>query len=148
MENYATVFHSSFGKDVGVIIDCFEVFTDRPSSLLARACYTWSSYKHHNMVKILLGITPQGTVSYVSEAWGGRVSDKYLTESCGILNYLLPGDIVLADCGFDVSDSVGMMQARLHIPAFTRGTKRAPHWGVQSRFRVIYICACVCRMSN
>ena len=25
--------------------------------------------------------------------------------------------------------------------------KRAPHWGVQSRFRVmyIYICACVCR---
>ena len=26
--------------------------------------------------------------------------------------------------------------------------KRAPHWGVQSRFRVIYICACVCRMSN
>ena len=28
--------------------------------------------------------------------------------------------------------------------------KRAPHWGVQSRFRVIYmcVCACVCRMSN
>ena len=30
--------------------------------------------------------------------------------------------------------------------------KRAPHWGVQSRFRVIYICryVCmyVCRMSN
>ena len=49
MEDCATVFHSSFGKDVGVIIDCFEVFIDRPSSLLARACYTWSSYKHHNM---------------------------------------------------------------------------------------------------
>ena len=26
--------------------------------------------------------------------------------------------------------------------------KRAPHWGVQSRFRVIYICRYVCRMSN
>ena len=26
--------------------------------------------------------------------------------------------------------------------------KRAPHWGVQSRFRVIYIYMCVCRMSN
>ena len=26
--------------------------------------------------------------------------------------------------------------------------KRAPHWGVQSRFRVIYIYICVCRMSN
>ena len=72
-------------------------------------------------MKILLGITPQGTVSFVSEAWGGRVSDKYLTESCGILQHLLPGDIVLADRGFDISDSVGMMQARLHMPVFTRG---------------------------
>ena len=27
--------------------------------------------------------------------------------------------------------------------------KRAPHWGVQSRFRVIYVCCrYVCRMSN
>ena len=40
---------------------------------------------------------------------------------CGILNYLLPGDIVLADRGFDIADSVGMQQAHLHIPAFTRG---------------------------
>ena len=32
---------------------------------------TWSNYKHHNTVKIIFGITPQGTVSYVSEAWGG-----------------------------------------------------------------------------
>ena len=49
------------------------------------------------------------------------MSDKYLTESCGILQKLLPGD-VLVDRGFDIiSDSVGMMQARLHIPAFTRG---------------------------
>ena len=40
-----------------VIIDCFEVFIDRPSCLLARA-QTWSSYKHHNTAKFLIGITP------------------------------------------------------------------------------------------
>ena len=33
---------------------------------------------------------------------------------------LLPGDAVLADRGFDIADSVGAMQAMLHIPAFTR----------------------------
>ena len=113
-------FHSSFGDKVAVILDCFEVSIDRPSSLLPRAS-TWSNYKQHNTVKVLLGITPQGTISFVSEAWGGRVSDKCLTESCGILQNLLPGDLVLADRGFNIAESVGIMQARLHIPAFTWG---------------------------
>jgi len=29
--------------------------------------------------------------------------------------------VILADRGFDISESVGAMQATLHIPAFTRG---------------------------
>ena len=39
-------FQQSFGKKVTVIIDCFEIFIDRPSNLLTRA-QTFSSYKHH-----------------------------------------------------------------------------------------------------
>ena len=103
-----------------VIIDCFEVFIDRPSCLLARA-QTWSSYKHHNTAKFLIGITPQGTVSFISKGWGGRASDKFITEHCGVLNKLLPGDLVLADRGFDIEDSVGLYAARLQIPSFTKG---------------------------
>lgn len=117
------VFQRNFGKKVAVIIDCFEIFTERPSSLIARAM-TWSNYKHHNTVKFLIGVTPQGVISFISKAWGGRVSDKYLTENSGLLRKLLPGDIVLADRGFDIADSVGFYQARLHIPAFTRGKKQ------------------------
>ena len=49
------------------------------------------------------------------------MSDKYLTEHCGILSNLLPGDVVLADRGFDVADSVGVRQAKLNLPAFTQG---------------------------
>ena len=113
-------FKASFGSSVAVIIDCFEIFTERPSNLFARAA-TWSNYKHHNTSKVLLGITPQGTISFVSECWGGRVSDKHLTEKSGLLQKLLPSDIVLADRGFDIADSVGTVQARLHIPAFTKG---------------------------
>eukprot|EP00794_Sanderia_malayensis_P013275 gene13275-14644_t len=52
----------SFGKKVTVIIDCFEVFIDRPTNLMARA-QTLSHYKHHNTAKILIGITPRGTIS-------------------------------------------------------------------------------------
>ncbi len=120
-------FIDSFGKYVTVIVDCFEVFIECPSNLLARAI-TWSSYKHHNTIKILLGITPQGTVSFVSEAWGGSVSDKLLTESCGILKHLLPGDVVLADRYFNISDDVAMMKAKLHLPAFTKGKNNLTLW--------------------
>ena len=103
-----------------VIVDCLEVFIDRPSALLARA-QTYSSYKHHNTAKYLIGITPHGIVSFISNGWGGRVSDKYLTENCRILNNLLPGDPVLADRGFDIKDSVGLYCATVTLPAFMKG---------------------------
>ncbi len=113
-------FRTSFGTKVAVIIDCFEIFIEQPSDLSARSS-TWPSYKHHDTVKVLLGIAPQGDVLFVSEPLGGCVSDKHLAEHCGLLDKLLPGDLVLADRGFDISDSVAMMQARLHISALTRG---------------------------
>ena len=90
---------------------------DRPTDLLARA-QTYSQYKH---TKHLIGITPQGTVSYISKGWGGRTSDKYITEHCSLLSNLVPGDTVLADRGFDISDSVGSYCSTLKIPTFTRG---------------------------
>lgn len=116
-------FQNSFGKKTTVIIDCFEIFIDRPSNLLARA-QTFSSYKHHNTVKVLIGITPQGTISFVSKAWGGRTSDKFLTDNCGILGKLLPGDLVLADRGFTIRESLMFKQVELAIPAFTRGKEQ------------------------
>ena len=113
-------FQYSFGKKTTVIIDCFEVFIERPSNLLARA-QTFSNYKHHNTVKVLIGITPQGTISFVSNAWGGRTSDKFLTENCGILRKLKPGDLVMADRGFTIHESVWFQQAELAIPTSLGG---------------------------
>ncbi|XP_067126808.1 uncharacterized protein [Centruroides vittatus] len=116
-------FKKTIGSKIAVIIDCFELFVERPSSLDARYL-TWSQYKHHNTIKFLIGVTPQGSVSFISEPWGGRVSDKHLTEHSGLLKYLLPGDLVLADRGFNITDSVGITGAQLAVPAFTRGKQQ------------------------
>lgn len=124
-------FQYSFGKKTTVIIDCFEVFIQKPANLLARA-QTFSSYKHHNTVKVLIGITPQGSISFVSKAWGGRTSDKFLTENCGLMNKLLPGDLVMADRGFTIHDIVALKRAELAIPAFTKGKSQLDPVDVES----------------
>ncbi len=36
------------------------------------------------------------------------MSDVQLTEECGLLRRLLPGNAVLADRGFTIQESVGM----------------------------------------
>ncbi|XP_047242653.1 uncharacterized protein LOC124881164 [Girardinichthys multiradiatus] len=107
-------------KNCTSIIDCFEIFIERPKEMRARA-QTYLQYKHHNTVKYLISITLQGVISFVSKGWGGRTSDKYVTEHSGYHELLSHGDVVLADRGFNVADSVGLVNAQLKIPAFTKG---------------------------
>ncbi|XP_064463713.1 uncharacterized protein LOC135374722 [Ornithodoros turicata] len=124
-------FREAFGTSVAVIIDCFEIFIERPTSLKARA-QTWSQYKHKNTAKYLIGIAPQGAVTFISRGWCGRSSDKLIAETCGILDKLLPGDSVLADRGFTIADTVGLYCARLEMPAFTRGRAQLSPWSVEA----------------
>ena len=113
-------FQFAFEKKTTAIIDCLEIFICRPSYLLARV-QTFSSYKHHNTVIVLIGITAQETISSVSKAWEGRTSHKFFTENCGILKKLMPEDLIFADCGFTIHENVMFQQAQLAIPACTRG---------------------------
>ena len=122
-ETTPVCFRHHFSTKVAVIIDCFEVFINKPVNLQARAA-TWSNYKHHNTIKFLIGIAPQGVISFISQAWGGRATDKYITENCGILSKLQPGDIILADRGFDVNESAALFCGEVKIPPFTRGKKQ------------------------
>ena len=101
-----------------VIIDCTEVFIETPSSLeLAAIC--WSQYKHHHTIKYLVGITPNGAISFVSDCYGGRATDIFITENCGFARGLLPNDQVMADRGFKIKDHLAYYQCTLTIPPST-----------------------------
>lgn len=58
-------FQFSLGNKTTVITGCFEHFIEKPTNLLALA-KTFSLYKHYNTVEILVGITSQGSISFVS----------------------------------------------------------------------------------
>lgn len=45
-------FRKDFGQKVVVVLHCFELFTERPSSALNKV-YTYSNYMHHQTVKYL-----------------------------------------------------------------------------------------------
>ena len=48
-------------------------------------------------------LRPSDTVSFVSDLYAGRSSDKQTTNDCGILDLLEAGDSVMADKGFDIA---------------------------------------------
>ena len=100
---------------VRCIIDCFECFTAPPSGL-DLAATMWSEYKHHYTFKVLVAITPNGEVSYVSPAHGGRATDIFIVKDSGFLNLLEPYDEVMADRGFEIREELMMRMSTLCIP--------------------------------
>ena len=70
-------------------------------------------------------------MSFISKVLGGRTSDKYITEHSTFLENLVPGDTLFADCGFNISDSVGLYFSRWEIPASTKGKKQLEEVAVE-----------------
>lgn len=113
--------------DCAVIIDCFMVPFEGPSS---RGGETQQKALPQgvgacNVLKYLIGVAPQGVVTFVSRGVLGNVSDKTLAEGCGFLCKLLPGDVVLASRDLDIADSVAARGALFKIA-------EAAHWSSES----------------
>ena len=68
-----------------------------------------------------MSVTPCGTISFISNSYGGCASDWYIiTETCGILDKLKPGDVLMADKGFNISDLLVSKGSKLVIPPFLK----------------------------
>lgn len=137
VSNMPAIFKRSYPR-CSSIIDGFEVFIQRPGQLTARA-QTWSNYKHNNTIKFLVSITPTGAISYVSRAFGGRTSDKVITQRSGYLDKIQCGDQVLADRGFLIAEDLANRGATLIIPAFTKGKKQLSVKEVEQTRKIAHV---------
>ena len=118
-EHLPEIFLKSGHGKCRVIIDCVEVFIERPKSLSAQAA-TWSDYKHHNTFNFLVEITPTGFISFFPSCYGGRANDKFITRDSGFYDLLERYDEVMADRGFQVSEDLLLHFCRLVVPPGAR----------------------------
>ncbi|RVE44234.1 hypothetical protein evm_011133 [Chilo suppressalis] len=68
-----------------VIIDCTEIKIDQPKNPMSQQL-TYSTYKPCNTLKVLVGISSMGSITFVSDSYGGSISDRCLFEKCGLYN--------------------------------------------------------------
>lgn len=109
-------FKQTFPK-ARVILDCTEIHIQTASSKVLNTV-TYSHYKGTTTLKSLIGITPFGSISLVSNLYTGSISDKEITKESGILSLLEPGDEVIADKGFLIKDLLSEIDVKLVIPTF------------------------------
>jgi len=117
-EKNMTCLPSSFAafNNCRVVLDCTEIRCAVPKQF-SHQTYTYSHYKHYHTHKVLIGVAPNGVITYISDCYPGSISDKAIVQDCGIVEQLVPGDMVLADKGFLISDLLPA-GVTLNIPPF------------------------------
>lgn len=91
-------FKKVIGTDVSWIIDSFE-FNIQVTSNKAVQALTWSTHYKANMGKVLVAVTPDGFI-WVSNVFGGRITDHELVKVSGFLDLLERGMHIVMDRGF------------------------------------------------
>lgn len=105
-----------------VIIDATEVPIQKPSHTNNQSA-SFSTYKNTNTLKVLVGCTPRGLISFISDAYCGSTSDRQICERSDLLKKPMfdSGDAIMADRGFNVQDLFANKNVHVNIPSFLKG---------------------------
>ncbi|XP_046589297.1 uncharacterized protein LOC124293242 isoform X2 [Neodiprion lecontei] len=106
-------------RNVRIVLDCTEIFIQRPKNLCCQQA-SYSRYKSTYTIKFMTGVTPGGIISFISEMYGGRVSDDAIFEQSKILNYLEKGEAIMVDKGFRVDKLCKEKDIKLIRPPFKK----------------------------
>ena len=119
-------------RNTRIILDCTEIKVDVPANLDEQN-QTWSSYKHANTFKALVGVAPNGTVTFAGELYGGCASDKAITAHSNVLKEMKSGETVMVDKGFKIQD-LTPKGVGINIPPFLVNPQFTAEECVETRF--------------
>ncbi|XP_030007143.1 uncharacterized protein LOC115431040 [Sphaeramia orbicularis] len=107
-----------------IVLDYTEVALEDTEKLDPQ-CPSDSQYKGKTTLKSLIGVAPNGVITFVSDLYRVGASDKAVTADCGILDHLQPGDLLLAEEGFTIQDIVppGVSVNILSVPVKGQSTQ-------------------------
>lgn len=132
------VFRETF-SNTNCFIDCTESILQKTKNLDSRT-ESHSHYYASNTVKYLVATGPSGMVVFISEAYGGKCSDRFITQNSWFLDHLRAGDEVMGDRGFTIRDLLEERNVRLVLPAFTRKQCQLTNEQVTRTRRIANVC--------
>ena len=106
-----------------VILDATECVIEKQSHVAVQSS-TLSTYKNKNSVKTMIGCTPRGAVSFISESYGGSTTDRQIIERsplCTQPDYFTSGDSIMADRGIMVQDLFASKNVAVNTPHMLKG---------------------------
>ena len=83
-------------RNIRFVGDCTSISIMKPGNYALQSI-TWEQYKHENTVKFVRFDDPFGGVSFISQAYGGSISDNQMFKDCGVLEKTEKGDGYLLD---------------------------------------------------
>ena len=112
---------------------------------------SYSHYKSHYTLKILVACAPHGEITFISPAFGGRTTDSEITNQSGFLSLIEPNDTILADKGFPrIESDLNNIGAVLVMPPFKRGNRQFSSSENASGYKCasvrIHVERCIARM--
>ena len=84
--------------------DATEIFIQTPKYYLLQRL-TWSNYKHHNTLKVVVVIPPRSDIMFIFLAYPGSISDKEITKQSDYLGMMEPYTESMVDKGFNISNA-------------------------------------------
>ncbi|XP_072141291.1 uncharacterized protein [Dermacentor andersoni] len=107
-------------RDVRIVLDCTEVEVEKSHCASCRIL-TYSHYKGVHTVKVLIGVSPGALITFLSDCFGGRASDKACVDNSDILGRLEPfKDDIMVDKGFNIDSRCAALGIGVVQPPFLR----------------------------